>query len=36
MLNRYESAKAIYAKYGIDTDKVIDSVLLPIRALDSR
>ena len=26
MLNRYESAKAIYAKYGIDTDKVIEKL----------
>ena len=26
MLNRYESAKAIYAKYGIDTDKAIEKL----------
>ena len=26
MLNRYESAKAIYAKYGIDTDTVIETL----------
>ena len=26
MLSRYESSKAIYAKYGIDTDKVIEKL----------
>ena len=26
MLSRYESAKSIYAKYGIDTDKVIEKL----------
>ena len=26
MLNRYESAKSIYAKYGIDADKVIEKL----------
>lgn len=30
-MNRYESAKAIYAKYGIDTEKVLEKIVtLPV------